>query len=69
MSKRTSYGNIYCPDVRARPRLSRKRVLTVRTDGKKTRPRGQADASERMRLYVRADVTMHPDRHRRIRTD
>jgi hypothetical protein len=53
MSKRTSYGKIYRPDVRGRrpnvrvrpclPRghvLTRGRVFTIRADGKKMRPCG-----------------------------
>jgi hypothetical protein len=53
MSKRTSYGKIYRPDVRARPRLprgrvfTRKQVFTVRDDGKK---------------HVRTDASTYPRR-------
>jgi hypothetical protein len=67
MSKRTSYGKIYRPnvpghrqDIRARPQLSRRRVFirgrvfTVRADGKKC---------------VRADVLMRPCGHQRVRVD
>jgi hypothetical protein len=45
MSKQTSYGKIYCLDVRARPQLSRGRVFTVPADSKKC---------------VRADAPLRP---------
>jgi hypothetical protein len=82
MSKRTSYGKIYRPDVRgcrpntrARPRLPRGRifthgrVFTVRADDKKTSLRAQADAFARIQPCVRADKSASAQTRPCVRAD
>jgi hypothetical protein len=73
MSKQTSYGKIYRPDIRVRPHLPRgrdfthRRVFTVRDDGKKC-VRAGTNLSARTRaasllpapLLPRADVICCP---------